>query len=243
MLPVLGLLVRGLLIGFGLCLELGFVLRFILGLELAFHLDLELSLDLVLVTGVRVGDGRLIEPEGPVEFLRHGVVWRPLAREHVDPGLRGSQERRQRARQCVNLMCGEHGAVDQLGLVLRQQPFEPEQQRVLLPPLDRRNLESCLDVRQCRVERVSAHGSRRQCLPGGLAFKDETLTCKSLCALDRGRTRKGGGITHQRAFKKVNVEKGAAGPARRLNCCSRYVTRACVSGVSSETGKRPSATW
>ena len=46
------------------------------------------------------------------------------------------EQRGQRVREGVDLVGGEHGAVDELGLVLRQQPLEPEQQRELAAPLE-----------------------------------------------------------------------------------------------------------
>ena len=56
----------------------------------------------------------------------------------VAVALRLGEQRGQRARQRVDLVGGEHGAVDQRRLVLAQQPLEAEQQRELPPPLDRR---------------------------------------------------------------------------------------------------------
>ena len=47
-------------------------------------------------------------------------------------------QRRQRARERVDLVCGEHGPVHELRLVVREQPLEAEHQRELLAPLDAR---------------------------------------------------------------------------------------------------------
>ena len=49
-------------------------------------------------------------------------------------GLRGGQQRRERARQRVDLVRGQHGAVGELRLVLGEHALEAEQQRELAPP-------------------------------------------------------------------------------------------------------------
>ena len=51
--------------------------------------------------------------------------------------LRLGQQRGQRARQRVDLVGRQHRAVGEVGLLLGEQPLEPEQQRELAPPLDR----------------------------------------------------------------------------------------------------------
>ena len=52
----------------------------------------------------------------------------------------------------------EDGAVGQVGLVLGEQPLEPEQQRELTPPLDRGLLGALLDLGQRSVERPAPGG-------------------------------------------------------------------------------------
>ncbi len=79
------------------------------------------------------------------------------------PVWTAGEQRGQRARQRVDLVRGEHGPVDELGLVLGEHALEPEQQRVLLPPLQRRDLEPGLDVGS------AASSARRRAEPGASA--------------------------------------------------------------------------
>jgi hypothetical protein len=57
---------------------------------------------------------------------------------------------------------GEHRAVDELGLVIRQQALEAEQQGVLLAPLDAGLLASAFDLGERRVEGTAACSARAQ---------------------------------------------------------------------------------
>ena len=119
--------------------------------------------------------------------LARAVGPRPLA------GCALGQQRGQRARQRVDLVGGQHGAVDEVGLLLGEQPLQAEQQRELAPPLDRGRLVAGVDLGQRSVERAAAGGPGGQGLLERFAFVDEALARQQLGARDRVRTRKGGG--------------------------------------------------
>ena len=57
--------------------------------------------------------------------------------------------------QRVDLVGGEHGAVDEAGLLLGEQPLQAEQQRELAPPVDRGRLVAGVDLSEGRVQRTS----------------------------------------------------------------------------------------
>ena len=124
----------------------------------------------------------------------------PLARSRcavaVAVALRLGQQRGQRARQRVDLVGGEHRAVDEVRLLLGQQPLEPEQQRELAPPLDRRLLGAGLDLGQRSVERPASGRAGGERVLERFALVDEPLACEQFRTRDRGRTRERGGITH-----------------------------------------------
>ena len=85
------------------------------------------------------------------------------------------EQRGQRARERVDLVGGEHGAVDELRLLLAEQPLEAEQQRERAPPLDRGHLEPGVELRQRRVERHAPRAARRERGRGVLALVEEGL--------------------------------------------------------------------
>jgi hypothetical protein len=93
----------------------------------------------------------------------------------VSVGLRLGQQRDQRAGQRVDLVGGQHGAVDQVGLVLGHQPLEAEHQRVVAAPLDRGLLAPRVDLGQCVLERAAARRALGQRGRGILALMDERL--------------------------------------------------------------------
>ena len=107
--------------------------------------------------------------------------------------LRLGEQRGERPRQRVDLVGREHGAVDEVRLVLREQALEPEQQRELAPPLDRGLLGVGLDLGQGRVERPAPGGAGCERFFERLAFIYEALTREQLGTGDRRRTRKRGG--------------------------------------------------
>ena len=115
----------------------------------------------------------------------------------VAVALRLGQQRGQRARQRVDLVGREHGAVHEMGLLLGEQPLEPEQQRELPPPLDRRLLGAGVYLAEGSVERPAPRGAGCKGVLERLAVIDEALAREQLSARDRGRTRKRGGITHR----------------------------------------------
>jgi hypothetical protein len=90
------------------------------------------------------------------------------AGQHVDRSVpvrsahRLGQQRGQRARQGVDLVGRERGAVRQLGLLLREHALEAEQQRELAPPRGRGDLQSGIELGQRLVERATARRPRRE---------------------------------------------------------------------------------
>ena len=70
-------------------------------------------------------------------------------------------ERDQRARERVDLVGRQGRAVRQVRLVLGEQPLEPEHQRVVAPPLDRRLVAAGVDLGEGGVQRA------RRAVPGG----------------------------------------------------------------------------
>ena len=90
--------------------------------------------------------------------------WRRCRRDPVAGAvaLGLGEQRGQRARQRVDLVGREHGAVDELRLLLGQQPLEPEQQRVVPAPLDRGLVRSRVQLGQRGVERAPARRPGRE---------------------------------------------------------------------------------
>ena len=76
--------------------------------------------------------------------------------------LRLGEQRGQRAGQGVDLVGGEHGAVDEMRLLLGEQPLEPEQQRELPAPVDRRHLRAVVELRERSVKRPAPCGAGGQ---------------------------------------------------------------------------------
>ena len=87
-----------------------------------------------------------------VELLERGAALAVAADQEL--GL----ERDQRARQRVHLVGRQRGAVGQVRLLLGQQPLEPQHQRELAPPLDRRLGAAGVHLLQRGVERRAARG-------------------------------------------------------------------------------------
>ena len=108
--------------------------------------------------------------------------------------LRLGEERGERARQRVDLVGGEHRAVDQPRLVLRQQPVQPEQERPPLPPGDRRRGEARVELGQRGVERPPPRRPRRQRRGGLLALEHERLAREGRRTLDVVGGRNGRGL-------------------------------------------------
>src|SRR5262249_3833640 len=137
------------------------VLRLVLGLGLL--------LGQVVVVELLVGGVGLVV--GLLVVDRQHRRRRP--RRHVPVALGLRQERRQRARQRVDLGGVQQRAVGEVGLLLAEQPLEPEQQRVAPAPLGRRHLVALRDLGQRRVDRAAARAARGQRRLGVLALVHE----------------------------------------------------------------------
>jgi hypothetical protein len=91
-----------------------------------------------------------------------------------------------------DLVGREHGAVDELGLVLREQPLQAEHQRPAAPPLDRRRVELGRHLGERLVDRAAARGPGGERGLGVLAVEDERLSRELRGAFDlvgRGKGR------------------------------------------------------
>ena len=201
-----------------LTLRIAPVLRLdVLGLGLVelgglfFLLFVLIAPDVVNVTqgGRTLAVDQLIAVERAVAIERVVVVALVLADRGRSPvavavaiALRLGEERRQRAGQGVDLMGGEHRAVDEVRLLLGEQSLQPEQQRVRPPPFERRDLQARVGFGQRGVERPPPGRAGCKCLLSCFALVDKALTRQLLSPRDRGRTRERGGITHGR-FKGV----------------------------------------
>jgi hypothetical protein len=173
--------VLGLLGELGVLVEVGLLFRPVDRLLVG----VDLLVDLLLAGDGRRGQLRRRDGRGD------GAVAVPVA---VRP-LHLGGERDQRARQGVDLVGGQLGSVGQVGLVLREQALEPQQQRELAPPLHRRVVGAGVELGQRRVERAPAGAPRRQGLLGGLPLEHEGLTGKVLCPLDVGGNWKRRGLS------------------------------------------------
>jgi hypothetical protein len=135
-LPVLGLFVLGLLVGL-------FVL-FVL--EIA---------KVVLVVLVFVDRIELDGGAAGLDILGDDRGWLCA----VGPGAIGAlafgEQRGKRARQRVDLVGGQHGAVDEAGLLFGEEPLQAEEQRELPPPANRRRLVAGVDLGDSRVQRTA----------------------------------------------------------------------------------------
>ena len=105
------------------------------------------------------------------------------------------QQRRQRARQRVDLVGREHGAVVELGLLVGEQALQPEQQRELAAPGGRwvLRLGVGLELGERLVERAPARRPGRERDRRILALVEEALAHELLRARDVGGTRNGRG--------------------------------------------------
>ncbi len=125
----------------------------------------------------------------------------------------------QRAREGVDLVGREHGAIDQLRLVLGEHSFQAEQQRELAPPCGRWVLCPFLQLGQRHVQRAAARRARNQHYRRVLALVQETLAHELLRSLDFGGTGNGrgrgghcGGLGHRGS----GLRDGAVADARPL---------------------------
>ena len=81
-------------------------------------------------------------------------------RVSVEPLLDVGDQRGERARERVDLMSGELGAVGKMRLLLGEQPLEAEQQREVAAPLDRGGLVPSLDLGERGVQRPAPRRAR-----------------------------------------------------------------------------------
>ena len=96
------------------------------------------------------------------------------------------EQRGERAREGVDLVRGEHGAVDELRLVLGEHAFEAEQQRELPPPGGRGVLGLRVELGEGLVERAPARRAGRERDRGILAVVEEALAHELTRASDVG---------------------------------------------------------
>ena len=113
-----------------------------------------------------------------------GAVGGPLP---VALGL--GKERRERARERVDLVGAERRPVGELRLLLAEQALEPEQERIAAAPLRRWNLRAAVDLCQGHVQRAAASGPRGERDGGLFAVVHEALAGEALCPLDGGLIR------------------------------------------------------
>ena len=92
-------------------------------------------------------------------------------------------------------MRGEHGAVDELRLVLGEHAFEAEQQRELPPPSGRGVLGLRIELGQGLIERAPARRAGRKRDRGILAVVEEALAHELTRASDVGG--RGNGRGHE----------------------------------------------
>ena len=134
-------------------------------------------------------------------------------------------ERDQRAGQRVHLVGRQRRAVGQVRLLLGEQPLEPEHQRELAPPLERRLVAARVDLRQRSVERARAgRVLSASAVRGVLALEHEGFTREFLGALQvvAGNRR---GIGHGAS---LSHESGVLRLGRDVPSCS-----------SGDSGVRP----
>ena len=127
------------------------------------------------------------------------------------------QQRGQRARERVDLVRVEHGAVGELGLVLREQPVQAEQQRPALAPGDGRDLGAGLELRQRGVERAAAGGAGR-----------ERVAASSPSSTNGSRV--------NAAARSMASSGGMAGAASRATGVGSAMTARCDKGVGAANG-------
>ena len=105
-------------------------------------------------------------------------------------GLRGAfherlgEQRGERARQRVDLVRVQQRAVGEARLLLRQEPFEPEQERPGARPLRGRVREAVVELAQGGVERAAAVRAGCEDLHGVLPGQHEPFARELLRALD-----------------------------------------------------------
>ena len=107
------------------------------------------------------------------------------------PTLHLRHQRRQRAGQRVDLVRVQQRAVGEARLLIRQHPLQPEQQRVLAAPGDRRRLQAGVELGERFVERAATGAAGRERVFGQLTVVNESLTREALRASERAGIGKG----------------------------------------------------
>ena len=135
---------------------------------------------------------------------------RPLRRAVALRALELGDDRGQRSGERVDLVLVELGAVEQLAACSSEQPLEPEQQRVVAAPLERRRLGAGVELGERGVDRPPARGAGRE-VGDRLALEQDRLAGElphpievGLAQLARRARGNVGGVGHW---------KGDCGPA------------------------------
>jgi hypothetical protein len=130
-------------------------------------------------------------------------------------------QRGERAGQRVDLVVVQLGAVEELRALLGEKPLEPEQQRVVAAPFERRHLVIRLDLRQRSVDRAAPRGARGE-VGDGLALEQDRLAGELAHPIEVGLAqlarRLGGNVSG------VGHREGKFGPALvscRTDCLRR----------------------
>ena len=177
-----------------------------------------LGLVVVLVVVVLAGD-----PDGGErdDVVGERAVAVPVA-VAVAVALGLGQQRGQRARQRVDLVGAEDRAVDQLRLLLGEQPLEPEQQRERAPPVDRGQLGAGVELPERRVEGDPPRRAGRERGRAVLALDEEGLARELRDPFEvRGSRCVRGGIGHWRGFSQGKARQSGKREPPRWNCGDR----------------------
>src|SRR3954454_3222688 len=137
------------------------------------RLVLGLVLDELLGQVLLARDRRRGEQERLLRARAVGATRVPVA---VGRALGLREERGQRARERVDLVGGEHGAVDECRLVLGEQAVEAQQQGPPAPPLRGRDLPAVGQLGERPVERGAPRSAGGERDGGVLALEQERLT-------------------------------------------------------------------
>ena len=107
----------------------------------------------------------------------------------VEALLDVGDQRGERARERVDLVGVELGAVGEVRLLLGEQPLEAEHEREVAAPLDRRRLAALVDLGERGVQRPAPRGAGGEVLRL-LALEQERLAGELACSLDVGARRR-----------------------------------------------------
>ena len=123
-------------------------------------------------------------------------------------------------------------------LVLGQQALEPEQQRQLPPPVDRRQLEACVQLGQRRVERPAARcrerARRRVLALGEERFAGELRRPLDVVGRRKGRDHRATGVVSANEGCEIRVRR-----PRQVPCTARADRRSSGSGGELRPARAP----